>query len=337
MGPNQTIAVGPFLVDKSKWVCRLGDCLPRLRAAAAELRALTGEQGFSTVEQLRLGGDPTDADPTIVICIDPPDEQAMTDLTDLASDPFSGLGAVVVTGPLEPTRVWQLAVTADGLLEVGPLARIVHAQRLPLPLLDAMEQRLQVARSTSDVDTTIPVEDWWPAHADQNLDGQTDHPDQGDTQPDHDTDLLDADTEPPDNTAPTDDDAELELGDRTSETDSDVGGNNAAKRHSEAMVAGPSLRMLDSTDRAQIPVLPPEGCPDGPPDILVQALLDQLANGAVHSQIKFEVSPGPGGHGGFCWVTPLGSGCGRAEPEFVGVVGVWGLLCGRVRRVSDQR
>ena len=287
---------GLGIAEPVELVDRLGDCLPRLRAAAAELRALTGEQGFSTVEQLRLGGDPTDADPTIVICIDPPDEQAMTDLTDLASDPFSGLGAVVVTGPLEPTRVWQLAVTADGLLEVSPLARIVHAQRLPLPLLDAMEQRLQVARSTADVDT-IPIEDWWPTQADQNLDGQTDDPDPGDTQPDDETDLLD-DADPPDDTTPTDDDAEppddpvppppvgghadpapvrgldpeLEPGDRASENAPGNDGNGAAKGDGGAVVAGRSLRMVDSADRAQIPVLPAEGCPDGPPDILVQAL-----------------------------------------------------------------
>ncbi|MDQ2727958.1 MAG: LysM peptidoglycan-binding domain-containing protein [Actinomycetota bacterium] len=146
-------------------VDNLDDCLERLRRSAAAMRQLAGETQAGSLDELRLSGDdPVDLGPTIVICLDPPAPDVAAELAGLASDPTSGLNAVIASG--HTSAGWNLEIDADGNLEVEPLGRRITSQRIPLPLLDVIEGRIAVAGATADTDPAVAVEDWWPQDVD---------------------------------------------------------------------------------------------------------------------------------------------------------------------------
>jgi LysM domain len=184
----------------------LEQCMSRLQASAAGLQNTSAEAGGLTIDQLRLTATPTDLDPSVVICLDSPDTQALAQLSDLANNPASGLGAVLVAGDT-PTDGWRLEIDANGLLDITPLATTVDANRIPLPLFDAIEERISDAADTSDTALEDQPEDWWPALADSlppsevlPLDDEdlSDIPDQASehTEPDHRTTADDPIEEP---------------------------------------------------------------------------------------------------------------------------------------------
>jgi hypothetical protein len=167
----------------------LEECMSRLQASAAGLQNSSAEAGGLTIDQLRLTAVPTDLDPSIVMCLDSPDPQSLAQLAGLANNPASGLGAVLVAGDT-PTDGWTLEIDSDGLLDITPLATTVDAHRIPLPLFDAIEERIAGAADTSDIPLEDQPDDWWPPAADRlrpseilplDDDDLTDNPDQAES------------------------------------------------------------------------------------------------------------------------------------------------------------
>ena len=143
----------------------LEECLARLQADSSGLQATAADAGAASLDQLRLAGNPTDLDPSIVVCLEQPDQAAFEQLAQLASTPTSGLGAVMVAGAVSAAG-WTLKIDHDGRLDIGQLHKTVEAQRIPLPLFDAIEERIASAADTDDYPLDAERPDWWPAAAD---------------------------------------------------------------------------------------------------------------------------------------------------------------------------
>jgi hypothetical protein len=233
----------------------LDECLAQLRTSAAALQAAAGAEGVS-LDQLRLTGNPVDLDPTIVVCLEPIGDEALAELAQLAAAPTSGLAAVVVAG--RAPGGWILEIDADGLLDVTPLARTVDAQRIPLPLFDAIEERLAVAADTADYPTDTATADWWPAAADHMA---------PEVLPVDDTDLADPEPADPDLFKPEAVTVAANAEGRTDGASDPPAGGDAAPVVS-ALRTGP--RALHAQARGG-PHLPPAAA-DPPPDILVRVL-----------------------------------------------------------------
>ena len=56
----------------------LEECLDRLQANSSGLQATADEAGAASLDELRLAGNPTDLDPSIVICLEQPDQAPWT-------------------------------------------------------------------------------------------------------------------------------------------------------------------------------------------------------------------------------------------------------------------
>src|SRR6202034_2646823 len=61
---------------------------------------------------------------------------------------------------------WTLKIDHDGRLDISELHKTVEAQRIPLPLFDAIEERIASAADTDDYPLDAERPDWWPAAAD---------------------------------------------------------------------------------------------------------------------------------------------------------------------------
>ena len=140
----------------------LEECLARLQADSHGLQATAAGAGAASLDQLRLAGNPTDLDPSIVVCLEQPDQAAFEQL---ASTPTSGLGAVMVAGAVSAAG-WTLKIDHGGRLNISELDKTVEAQRIPLPLFDAIEERIASAADTDDYPLDAERPDWWPSAAD---------------------------------------------------------------------------------------------------------------------------------------------------------------------------
>ena len=143
----------------------LADCVREFEAVAAVTRAATIDQGglagaFSSIGELRLrSDDPTDLGPAVLVCAAPADPELLQRLAALAVDPASGLLAVLTADP--GGQRWRLDVDAEGTAEVGPLARRLRLQCLPLPVLDVIETRLGNAAEVGTETVCTLAGDWW--------------------------------------------------------------------------------------------------------------------------------------------------------------------------------
>jgi hypothetical protein len=233
----------------------LDECLEQLRTSAAALQTAAGAEGVS-LDQLRLTGNPVDLDPTIVVCLQPIGDEALAGLAQLAAIPASGLAAVVVAG--RAPGGWTLEIDDDGLLDVTPLARTVDAQRIPLPLFDAIEERFAAAADTAD----------YPANTARRWPDAADHMTPSELLPVDDTDLTDP--------APADDLADPETmpvdagADRQLEDASDHPSSNDAPAVSAPLTPLATPHPLHAPGRSG--PHPPLAVADPPPDILVQVL-----------------------------------------------------------------
>jgi hypothetical protein len=258
------------------------ECLNRLRAKAQAMHDLVDDAQVASLDELRLAGtDTVDLGPSIVICLEAPSPESTAELVDLASDPANGLSALIAAGG--SSVGWTLDIAADGMLEIGPLARRVVAQRLPLPVLDTIEDRIAVASLPDDVDTELPVEDWW--EPDAHLSDGADLPDVAG----HNEDLAGSDLEETDDESAS---AEAESGSGGAEPsptaiEASPAGPQAAERlESDGVHAsfepgtngGPALAQVVGDGDAgagqlSVPVIPPEAWREGiEPEILVQVL-----------------------------------------------------------------
>lgn len=223
----------------------LEDCLARLQADSDGLQATAADAGAASLDQLRLAGNPTDLDPSIVVCLEQPDQATFEQLAQLASTPTSGLGAVMVAGAASGGG-WTLKIDHDGRLDLGQLHKTVEAQRIPRPLFDAIEERIASAADTDDYPLEAERPDWWPAAADDLPPGEVLPIDEADL----------AETDQP--TLPA-------------ETDPTPEPDDSAKPQPPAGTGG--VQRLEETEDPY-PYLPPEVI-SPLPDILVQVLTSQ--------------------------------------------------------------
>ena len=142
------------------------ECLPALRAEAAERRAHAHDPKTSAAE-LRIHGEGADLGPSLVLCVTVPDRHTLAELDELASDPTCGVGAVIAGDVGDAvTRGWALELDDQDLIEVGPLGRHVAPQFVSYRILEAIEGRIAVATDPDDVAAGEPAEHWYPPEAD---------------------------------------------------------------------------------------------------------------------------------------------------------------------------
>ena len=156
---------GLGVCEQVRVVDTLEECIDGLLAEAADRVRLVESGGTSSLDEHRLAGDGVDCYPSVVLCLEQPDPASLARLEELASDPRSGLMAVLVAGAEAASTV---AVDPSGCISLDQLGRTVTAQRIPLTLLERIDKRIAEAADTADCEPGVSGagEDWWPAAAD---------------------------------------------------------------------------------------------------------------------------------------------------------------------------
>jgi hypothetical protein len=155
---------GLGVCEQVRVVDSLEECIDGLLTEAADRVRLVESGGASSLDEHRLAGDGVDCYPSIVLCLEQPDPASLARLEELASDPRSGLMAVLVAGAQTTSTV---ALDPCGSMSLHQLGRTVTAQRIPLTLLERIDKRIAEAADTADYEPGASAgEDWWPAEAD---------------------------------------------------------------------------------------------------------------------------------------------------------------------------